>query len=90
MLLSPQEPKGGTNMGQDARRKKDEEATGRNLPNADGMVSDEDVSAIAGRGKGKTGQDHSLDNHENRMPEEGVGAVQDSSDRTSDRAHIVD
>ena len=77
-------------MGQDPRRKKDEEATGRDLPNADGMVSDEDVSAITDRGKGKTGQDHSLDNLDNRMPNEGVGAVQDSSDTTSDRAHIVD
>lgn len=77
-------------MGQDARRQKDEDATGRDLPNADGTVSDEDVSAITEKGKGKTGQDHSLDNHENRIPDTGVGAFQDSSDTTSDRAHIVD
>ena len=77
-------------MGQDARRKKDEEATGRDLPNADGMVSDEDVNAINGKGREKTGQDHSLENHEKTTPREGVGSVQDSSDTTSDVAHIVD
>ena len=75
-------------MGQDARRRKDEEATGRDLPNADGMVSDEDVNSIGDKGSGKTGQDHSLENHENASPTEGVGAVQDSSDRASDIAHI--
>ena len=77
-------------MGQDARRKKDEEATGRDLPNADGMVSDEDVNATGEKGRRKTGQDHSLENLENRIPDDGVGAVQDSADRTSGAAHIVD
>ena len=77
-------------MGQDVRRRKDQELTGRDLPNADGFVSDEDVNAIDDRGKGKTGQDHSLDDDEGRMPDHGVGAVQDSSDTTSDTAHIVD
>ena len=77
-------------MGQDARRKKDEDATGRDLPNADGMVSDEDVNAIDNKGGGKTGQDHSLDDHELAAPAEGVGSVQDSSDRTSGTAKISD
>ena len=77
-------------MGQDARRKKDEELTGRDLPNADGVVSDEDVNAIDNEGRGKTGQDHSLDNHEDTLPDGGVGAVQDASDTTSDIAHTVD
>ena len=77
-------------MGQDERRKKDEEATGRDLPNADGMVADEDVNTIEDKGRGKTGQDHSMDNHGERFPEDGVGGVQNESDPTSDIAHIVD
>jgi hypothetical protein len=77
-------------MGQDARRQKDEELTGRDLPNADGIVSDEDVNAIDDEGRGKTGQDHSLDNYEETLPDGGVGAVQDGSDTTNDVAHIVD
>ena len=77
-------------MGQDARRKKDEDATGRDLPNADGTVSDEDVNAVTDRGKGKTGQDHSLDNYGETFPDDGVGSVQNESDPTSDIAHIVD
>ena len=77
-------------MGQDARRQKDEELTGRDLPNADGTVSDEDVNAIDDDGFGKTGQDHSLDNYGETLPESGVGGVQDASDTTSDVAHIVD
>ena len=77
-------------MGQDAVKRKDEELTGKDLPNADGFVSDEDVNAIHDKGNGKTGQDHSLDDVEGRMPDSGVGAVQDSSDTTSDTAHIVD
>ena len=67
-------------MGQDAVKRKDEELTGKDLPNSDGFVSDEDVNAITDKGKGKTGQDHSLDDDEGRMPDSGVGAVQDSSD----------
>ena len=78
-------------MGQNARREKDEDATGRDLPDADGMVSDEDVNAIDDDGSGKKrGQDHSLENHERTMPDGGVGGIQDSSDTTSDAAHIVD
>ncbi|HVF29398.1 MAG TPA: hypothetical protein VNA22_00435 [Pyrinomonadaceae bacterium] len=75
-------------MEQDAVKRKDEELTGRDLPNADGLVSDEDVNAIGDKGRGKTGQDHSLDNDEGRMSDEGVGGVQDSSDTTSGIAHI--
>lgn len=77
-------------MGQGTIRRKDEEATGRDLPNAEGMVSDEDVNSIGDKGTGKTGQDHSLDNYEDTMPDDGVGAVQDASDTTSDIAHTVD
>lgn len=80
-------------MGQETLRKKDEEATGRDLPNGDGTVSDEDVNAISDDGSGKkTGQDHSLDNHEQTMPDGGVGSVQNSSDTTTDvaRMHEVD
>ena len=77
-------------MGQGTRRTKDEDATGRDLPNADGMVSDEDVNAIDGKDGGKTGQDHSLDNYANTMPDDGVGAIQDASDTSTDIAHTVD
>ncbi len=72
-------------------RKKDEELTGTDLPNADGQVSDEDVNAISPGGKSKkTGQDHSTENHEDTMPDDGVGGVQDYSDTTSDVARIRD
>ena len=77
-------------MGQDARLKKDEELTGTDLPNADGTVSDEDVNAIGDKGRGKTGQDRSLDNYGETFPDDGVGGVQDESDPTTDIAHIVD
>lgn len=80
-------------MGQETLRRNDDDATGRDLPNADGTVSDEDVNAISDDGSGKkTGQDHSLDNHEQTMPEHGVGSVQSTSDPTTDvaRMHEVD
>ena len=78
-------------MGQTPQRKKDESATGRDLPNADGQVSTEDVSAIKDDGKGKkTGQDHSLDNYGETMPDSGVGAVQNESDRGRSMASIDD
>jgi hypothetical protein len=63
--------------------------TGRNLPDGDGTVGDEQVQAINGK-KGKTGQDHSLENYEESEPESGVGAVQNHSDTGSDIAHIED
>ena len=66
--------------------------SGSNLPHGDGTVTDEQVHAVERGGvnakEGKTGQDHSLDNYEDSMPTEGVGAVQNSSDTTSDVAHI--
>jgi hypothetical protein len=79
-------------MGQENRReRKDEEATGTDLPNTDGTVSDEDVKAITDDHRGeKTGQDHSTERHEITDPEGGVGTVQDSSDTTSDVARIRD
>ena len=75
-------------MEQDAVKRKDEELTGTDLPNADGFVSDEDVNAIDDKGKGKTGQDHSLDNYGDTFPEHGVGGLQNEHDPTSDIAHI--
>jgi hypothetical protein len=66
-------------------------ATGTDLPNADGRVSDEDVQAIDGKNQDRpTGQDHSTEHHERQAPTEGVGAIQDQSDTTSDIAHIED
>jgi len=66
--------------------------TGRNLPDGDGTVSDEQVKAVERGGvnakKGKTGQDHSLENYEASEPTEGVGSVQNHSDTGSDIAHI--
>jgi len=64
--------------------------TGSNLPHGDGTVSDEDVNAISGGRRGKTGQDHSTENREDMMPTSGVGAIQSSSNTTSDVAHIAD
>ena len=78
-------------MGQEPLRKKDESATGRDLPNADGQVSDEDVNAIDETGKGKkTGQDHSTEHHSETMPNGGVGAVQSRFDSASDAARLRD
>jgi hypothetical protein len=77
-------------MGQEPQRKKDESATGRDLPNADGQVSTEDVNAIDDKGTGKTGQDHSTENYSSTIPDEGVGAVQDNSDTTADVARLRD
>ena len=69
---------------------KDTTATGRDLPNGDGTIGDEDIQAIdENESKGKpTGQDHSTENRENTAPTSGVGAVQNSSDTTSDIADI--
>jgi len=66
--------------------------TGSNLPHGDGTVSDEDVNAIDGNNDdGKPiGQDHSLENYADSMPTSGVGAIQNSSDTTSDVARIAD
>ena len=64
-------------------------ATGRDLPESDGTVSDEDVNAINDDGSGKPiGQDHSLENYEDSMPTGGVGAVQDGNIIGSDVADI--
>lgn len=73
------------------RNEKDTIKTGSDLPNADGMVSDEDLNKITDDGTDKpTGQDHSTENYEESEPTEGVGAVQDNSDTTSDIAHFKD
>ena len=73
------------------RNEKDTTATGRDIPGGDGTVSDEDVNAITDDGSGKpTGQDHSLENYGDSFPDEGVGAIQNSSDTTSDIARIND
>ena len=63
--------------------------TGSDIPGGDGTISDEDMHAISGGKKGaKTGQDHSTENRENMMPTSGVGSFQDSSDTSTDIAHI--
>ena len=69
---------------------KDTTATGRDLPNGDGTIGDEDIQAIdENESDGKpTGQDHSTEDHEKTAPTDGVGAVQNSSDTTSDIADI--
>ena len=68
--------------------------TGRNLPDGDGTVADEQLHAVEHGGvnakPGKTGQDHSLENYEDSEPDSGVGAVQNYSDTGSDIAHIKD
>ena len=66
--------------------------TGSNLPHGDGTVSDEDVDKIdADNDDGKPiGQDHSTENREDMMPNSGVGAIQNSSDTSTDIAHIAD
>lgn len=70
---------------------KDTTLTGSNKAHGDGAVSDEDVNAITDDGSDKpTGQDHSLEDYEKTLPTDGVGAVQDESDTTSDVAHIED
>jgi hypothetical protein len=74
----------------DAIRRKDEELTGSDIPGGTGEISDEDINAIddgCGR-EAATGQDHSTENRAETMPDSGVGAVQNSSDTTSDVAHI--
>lgn len=76
---------------QDNTGRQDEELTGTDIPGGDGTISDEAMDAISGGGKHqKTGQDHSTEHHEDQMPTEGVGAIQSSSDTTSDVAHIED
>ncbi len=70
---------------------KDTTATGSDIPGGDGTVSDEDMNAISGGRKNqKTGQDHSLEDYEKSEPTSGVGAIQSSSDTSSDIAHIAD
>ena len=67
---------------------KDTTMTGSDIPGGDGTVSDEDANAISGgRKRQKTGQDHSTENRENMMPTSGVGAIQDSSDTSTDIYH---
>ena len=69
--------------------KKDEELTGSDIPGGDGTVSDEQMRAISGENDDRpTGQDHSTENHAQTMPEEGVGAIQNDNDSSSDAARI--
>jgi hypothetical protein len=72
-------------------RKKDESATGRDIPGGDGSVGDEQVNAISSDPTGKpTGQDHSTENHEKTDPDHGVGEFQDRDDTMSDVARLRD
>ena len=77
-------------MGQEKLPRHDDLETGHDLPNADGQVADEDITGLAGRGKRKGGQDHSLDNYAETIPDHGVGAVQDNSDTSTDIYHEKD
>lgn len=77
----------GSNSAEDERNQR----SGRDIPGGDGGVSDEDINAISNDVKGtkrETGVDHSTDDYGKSMPDHGVGAVQNSSDTTSDIAHI--
>ncbi len=66
-----------------------DEKHGKDIPSADGRVSDEAMNAIKGKTDDKpTGQDHSTENHEDQMPTEGVGAIQDDSTIRNDVADI--
>ncbi len=70
---------------------KDTTLTGSNKAHGDGTVSDEDVDKIdGGDGSKPIGQDHSLENYEKSEPTSGVGAFQNSSDTSTDIAHISD
>ena len=65
--------------------------TGSNIPGGDGTVSDEDVNKIDDNRSGKPiGQDHSLENYEDSEPTSGVGAIQNSSDTSTDIYHAGD
>jgi hypothetical protein len=76
-------------MAQQELPKHDDLETGHDLPDADGQVSDEDVSRLDGPdGRLTGGKDHSLDNYEDTIPDHGVGGVQDNSDTTTDVARI--
>ena len=76
---------------ENTQRKKDEELTGRDLPDGDGTVSDEAVNAVSDKKDDKPiGQDHSTEDHRKTEPERGVGAIQDETDTTSDVARIND
>ena len=72
----------------DTQRKKDEELTGRDLPDGDGTIGDEQVQAISDESDDKpTGQDHSTEGHRKTEPTRGVGAI---NDMMSDVAQIND
>ncbi|MDM7923218.1 MAG: hypothetical protein QUS14_13035 [Pyrinomonadaceae bacterium] len=66
----------------------DDNQTGLGLPDADGQVSDDDVQGFSrpDQRHDDTGQDNSTENYEETEPDEGVGAIQDRSDTTSDVA----
>jgi hypothetical protein len=71
-------------------RKKDESATGRDMPAGDGDVGDEQVHAIEDQGSGRPiGQDHSTE-RDDREPTSGVGAIQDREDTGSDILTKID
>jgi hypothetical protein len=71
-------------------RKKDESATGRDMPSGDGGVGDEQVEALDedNRTGSPIGQDHSTDKHERQDPDSGVGAFQDADLAGTDIADI--
>lgn len=75
------------------RQSEQDERSGRDIPGGTGFVSEEDIEAITESSQNEEqagGQDHSLENYGETMPDHGVGAVQDYSDTTSDVARIDD
>ena len=88
-----QQSSGATDQAATPKQSEQDERSGRDIPGGTGVVSDEDVEAITdstGEDKREGGQDHSLENYGETMPDHGVGAVQDHSDTTSDVARIDD
>lgn len=74
------------------REKDDQNNETDELATKKGGISDEAAKAV-GVGvdaiqQGKTGQDHSTEDHEKEMPRDGVGAIQDGSLIKEDVAHI--
>ena len=80
-----------TNIGQRARAERNESATGRDLPDGDANVGDEQVEAISNDHRDKPrGLDHSTEHPQVTDPDHVVGEFQDREDATSDTARIRD
>jgi hypothetical protein len=88
-----QSSSGANDQAATPRQTEQDERSGRDIPGGTGLVGDEDVKDITDSTQNRNregGQDHSLENYEETMPDHGVGAVQDYSDTTTDVARIDD